>query len=186
MSQLRQFAHDGKTYISLEDIESGVRTHQKSGAAPFRLGPSLTHVTFDVDHIDDKSGATWIELAGALKLLDYYAKHVAGSDELAVLSALSRTLRETAQQKRAVARKYRWLVAYRQEYKCAHCKKLLHPLAMDVDHVKELRSGGADELDNLQCLCADCHAKKTRSYYQSAASGKKKRKKKKKKKRKRQ
>ena len=40
---------------------------------------------------------------------------------------------------------------------------LLHPKGFDIDHIVELRDGGKDELDNLQALCATCHAKKTRT-----------------------
>ena len=65
--------------------------------------------------------------------------------------------------KRAVARKHRWMIAHRQSYVCATCNMLLHPKGFDIDHVVELRDGGKDELDNLQALCATCHAKKTRT-----------------------
>ena len=39
---------------------------------------------------------------------------------------------------RAMSRKHRWTVAYRQQYKCNICKGLLHPKAFDVDHILEL------------------------------------------------
>ena len=66
-------------------------------------------------------------------------------------------------QVRAMSRKHRWTVAYRQKYNCNICKALLHPKAFDVDHIVELARGGTDTLDNLQALCVQCHAIKTRS-----------------------
>ncbi|ELA6496128.1 HNH endonuclease [Salmonella enterica] len=33
--------------------------------------------------------------------------------------------------------------------------------ATDVDHIIPLAHGGADALDNLQCLCTPCHRHKT-------------------------
>ena len=35
--------------------------------------------------------------------------------------------------------------------------------AFDIDHIVELARGGTDTLDNLQALCVQCHAIKTRS-----------------------
>lgn len=34
-------------------------------------------------------------------------------------------------------------------------------MARDVDHIVPKAKGGADQLDNLQALCAPCHAHKT-------------------------
>lgn len=34
--------------------------------------------------------------------------------------------------------------------------------ATEVDHIKPLHKGGTDDPDNLQGLCRDCHADKTR------------------------
>ena len=35
-------------------------------------------------------------------------------------------------------------------------------VARDVDHVRELADGGADDDGNLQAICGPCHAEKTR------------------------
>jgi len=48
-----------------------------------------------------------------------------------------------------------------KRWKCNVCKKLL-PLAAQVDHVVPLAAGGADKMDNMQILCANCHAEKSR------------------------
>lgn len=67
--------------------------------------------------------------------------------------------------KRTNSTKYRWEIAYKQEYKCAQCKELLHPKAMDIDHVVPLSEGGEDTIANCQALCANCHAKKSRGVF---------------------
>jgi 5-methylcytosine-specific restriction endonuclease McrA len=36
---------------------------------------------------------------------------------------------------------------------------------LEVDHIKEIRHGGTDDLANLQVLCHRCHARKTKSGY---------------------
>jgi len=48
-----------------------------------------------------------------------------------------------------------------KKWKCKLCKKLL-PLAAQVDHVIPLALGGLDDMRNMQMLCANCHAEKSR------------------------
>ena len=76
----------------------------------------------------------------------------------------SKAIKEAEKLSRKTSKKYRWHVALRQGYKCAHCKELLHPDSFDCDHVQELRDGGEDVMANLSALCSNCHAKKTRSH----------------------
>ena len=45
---------------------------------------------------------------------------------------------------------------------CHMCKMLLPP-TFEVDHIIELQDGGKDEYNNLQALCPNCHALKTRA-----------------------
>ena len=46
---------------------------------------------------------------------------------------------------------------------CVACEaKGLIARATEVDHIQPLHKGGTDEPDNLQGLCRDCHADKTR------------------------
>tara|TARA_B100000676_G_C17971821_1_gene783758 strand:+ start:94 stop:333 length:240 start_codon:yes stop_codon:yes gene_type:complete len=42
------------------------------------------------------------------------------------------------------------------------CDCLLPP-TFEIDHIVEIRDGGKDEFNNLQALCNNCHAKKTRA-----------------------
>jgi len=42
---------------------------------------------------------------------------------------------------------------------CANADRIT--TATQVDHIKPKAEGGTDDLDNLQAICADCHADKT-------------------------
>jgi 5-methylcytosine-specific restriction endonuclease McrA len=65
--------------------------------------------------------------------------------------------------KRKYSTSHRIEVAYSQQYKCKQCKYLLPP-TFQIDHIVELADGGKDEFTNLQALCPNCHAEKTRLY----------------------
>ena len=58
-------------------------------------------------------------------------------------------------------KKLRWEMGAKQRWKCKICKKLL-PVASQVDHVVPLSAGGDDKVENMQLLCANCHAEKSR------------------------
>jgi 5-methylcytosine-specific restriction endonuclease McrA len=68
----------------------------------------------------------------------------------------------TQPNKREYSTTHRIEIAYRSEYKCNACKVLLPP-TFQVDHIVELRHGGDDAYENLQALCPNCHALKTRA-----------------------
>ena len=51
-------------------------------------------------------------------------------------------------------------VAADQEWDCGHCKMRLDE-TYEVDHIKALRNGGDNSLENLVALCRNCHGKKT-------------------------
>tara|TARA_Y100000992_G_C21199325_1_gene459601 strand:+ start:583 stop:1053 length:471 start_codon:yes stop_codon:yes gene_type:complete len=112
--------------------------------------------------IDVKHCKGWMTQQNAVKFLDWYAESMPAYEY--VINNLAKAIKAEEKQRRAVSRKYRWHIAHRQEYKCNICKDLLHPDSLDVDHVEEIQDGGADEIANLQALCSNCHAKKTRSH----------------------
>jgi hypothetical protein len=62
--------------------------------------------------------------------------------------------------KRAVSEAKRRFVASRQDWKCNNCKNQLSSF-FQVDHIIRLDQGGSNHVDNLQALCANCHAEKT-------------------------
>lgn len=90
-----------------------------------------------------------------------------------------RTLVQKTTTKRCrISQTVRDLVAARQNQQCAHwqkvhpppslsafrppvCSRLL-PVPFDLDHVIALADGGTNDMNNLQALCQNCHAAKTR------------------------
>lgn len=48
----------------------------------------------------------------------------------------------------------------RDKYICQSCG-MPAGHSFHADHIVERESGGADELENLQCLCKRCHSRKT-------------------------
>jgi 5-methylcytosine-specific restriction endonuclease McrA len=53
-------------------------------------------------------------------------------------------------------------IAYHQNYCCNICSEML-PSAWCVDHILPLHMGGGNQQDNLQVICANCHAGKTQA-----------------------
>jgi 5-methylcytosine-specific restriction endonuclease McrA len=104
----------------------------------------------------------WIARKSFVAFLNWLSSEVT-CEQRAVIRAANRALCSTGRGDRRTARKLRWEIAWRQEYKCADCGELLHPRAMDIDHIVPLHAGGEDVAQNLQALCANCHAKKTRT-----------------------
>lgn len=113
----------------------------------------------DIEVIDD----TWMSQKNTIRFLNWYAENMPSYEY--TINSIAKAVKADQRKSRATARKYRWHIAHRQSYTCLHCKELLHPDSMDIDHIQELRSGGVDELKNLCALCSNCHAKKTRSYH---------------------
>ena len=142
----------GSWHYNLENVEQAICEH----AGPCQMRLLLPQVDYNV--VDGK----WMAQTDVLKFLEWYME-TAPSSYLYHINGIHGAVKKDLKKSRAVARKYRWHVAYRQGYKCT-CGDLLHPDAMDIDHVQELRDGGLDELANLCALCANCHAKKTRSH----------------------
>ena len=125
-------------------------------AGPCQIHLLLPQVSLKV--VDGK----WMAQKDTLKFLDWYADTMPSYEY--TINNVAKAVKADQKKSRAVARKYRWHIAHRQKYSCLHCKELLHPDAMDIDHIEELRAGGADAIENLCALCSNCHAKKTRSY----------------------
>ena len=140
-------------HYNLDDIERAICEN----AGPCQMRLLLPQVNYKaVDGI-------WMAQLDVINFLDWYigtAPTAYGYHINGIIKAVKGDIKKS----RAVARKYRWNIAYRQEYKCGDCKVMLHPQAFEIDHVQELRDGGLDELKNLCALCSNCHAKKTRSH----------------------
>ena len=62
--------------------------------------------------------------------------------------------------KRSVSETKKKYVASRQQWRCNDCQQQLDH-TYEVDHIKDLRFGGDNSVDNLVALCRNCHGKKT-------------------------
>jgi len=47
--------------------------------------------------------------------------------------------------------------------KCAKCKKEGDTLTLEIDHIVPRKSGGINDVSNLQVLCIECHIEKTKN-----------------------
>ena len=72
--------------------------------------------------------------------------------------------------KRKVSESIKKQVAGRQRYKCATIPCYTCPMnkqpfdesGYEIDHIRELRHGGSNDITNLQALCPSCHRVKTK------------------------
>ena len=62
---------------------------------------------------------------------------------------------------RCVSRRFKEIVCERQNNQCNGCGDLLE-CTREVDHRNPLWRGGSNSLNNLQALCPNCHARKSR------------------------
>ena len=155
---LRITTNNGVTLVNMEDVATAISIVSE----PFRFDKVVDQLPFVPFTREDVEGMTWMSVADLMKML-YWISSDISEEQAARIESLRRCLRPKVPNKRAVARKNRWMVAFRQKYMCAACGVLLHPKGFDIDHIMELRDGGKDEMANLQALCGTCHAKKTRT-----------------------
>ena len=63
--------------------------------------------------------------------------------------------------KRNVSQKQRDRIIWRDRWTCRICCEELLPMRWNCDHVVPLWEGGGNEDENLQAICANCHAEKS-------------------------
>ena len=141
----------GSWHYKLDDINNAICRE---------AGPCQLHLLLPQTKYEAVDG--FINSKNLLPFLKWYVEGEPANEY--VCSSIAKAIRDAEKLSRKTSKKFRWLVAYRQKYQCAHCKELLHPDSLDIDHVEELQDGGEDVMKNLQALCTNCHAKKTRSH----------------------
>lgn len=68
----------------------------------------------------------------------------------------------TESQKKRVAGRQRYTCAASvPEYACPMKNEPFDESGYEIDHIKELRDGGTNDISNLQALCINCHRVKT-------------------------
>lgn len=142
---------DGAWHYKLDDINSIICKE---------VGPSQLHLLLPQTKFQATDG-----FMNSKNLLPFLKWVLEGEPAIEyVCGSIAKAIRDAEKLSRKTSKKYRWHVAHRQGYKCAHCNELLHPDSLDIDHVEELQDGGEDVMANLAALCTNCHAKKTRSH----------------------
>ncbi|WP_410493588.1 HNH endonuclease [Corynebacterium tuberculostearicum] len=68
--------------------------------------------------------------------------------------------------------KQRKAALQRDRYQCVKCGNAKN---LEVDHIKNIASGGTHHLDNLQTLCHHCHKQKTLKEMRAGHQGRKSR-----------
>ena len=167
-AMLRKTVRNNLNYFLCNDVQDRINNKQDLNQTYcFSFQFYLPQFNVDVVCLEDIEGNEWIEENDLARFLTWYKKEIAPAEHLGPVQAILRLFTTEKKQKRSQARKWRWHVAHRQEYKCNCCGDLLHPDCFDIDHIREIRDGGKDQYsctgdDNLQAICVSCHAKKTR------------------------
>jgi 5-methylcytosine-specific restriction endonuclease McrA len=76
-------------------------------------------------------------------------------------SASLRWARPKVEGGKPVSRRTRFKVLERDGHRCRYCGRTASEIALDVDHVKPVREGGTDDMDNLVAACIDCNSGKS-------------------------
>lgn len=97
------------------------------------------------------------------KLFENYAREIKKNDAFVKNKTKIHdlnNLKKKKNQKRNVSAPLKKKIAANQKWKCKKCSQLLDE-TYQVDHILPLFKEGGNEIDNLQALCPNCHAKKT-------------------------
>ena len=143
---------DGVLSFNLLDVEDILKQERQA----FLLDDHIFREYPGVLHIKDKT----IHSESLINLMQWLHKAYGIINALAVKEYTKQCVKRV--QKRAYSTSHRIEIAYKTKYKCNMCKLLLPP-TFQIDHIIELCDGGKDEYSNLQPLCPNCHALKTRA-----------------------
>jgi 5-methylcytosine-specific restriction endonuclease McrA len=105
-----------------------------------------------------------IDVKSLLKVIDWHEDtSYERLPNMPSLRSFLRGLSPKRRKKRIFNQALRIDIAYRQGYACNQCGLFPIPPTFQLDHVIRLADGGADAVENLQALCVECHARKTRA-----------------------
>ncbi len=104
-----------------------------------------------------------IDVKSLLRVIDWHTD--TSYEKLPNIPAMRAFLRTFTKRKpkRKLNQALRIDIAYKQGYACNVCGKFPIPPTFQLDHIVRLADGGVDGVENLQALCVECHALKTRS-----------------------
>ena len=146
----------GKHYFDIDEVGESVF----QGSLGFRNDIkqyAYKHKTFSIVHYNDKE---WISGAVLHKIIRWLQRD--GINSQFIIDFVAFLKKEGVKTTRKKWSSMVWKeVGFKQKWCCNACKEILKP-TFELDHIVELQDDGADTIDNLQGLCVECHARKTR------------------------
>lgn len=138
---------DGCQYVLYAELENHI---QRNVYSLVKMCEGAKGISLDYN---DQS----ICLESLIKFLKWFKSEYTQDADIAL-----KLLRTLQRPKREYSTTHRIEIAYKSKYLCNSCQTLLPP-TFEIDHIVEIRDGGKDEYSNLQALCPNCHAEKTRA-----------------------
>jgi hypothetical protein len=146
----------GKHYFDIDEVGESVF----QGSLGFRNDIKQythKHKPFSIVHYNDKE---WISGAVLHKIIRWLQRD--GINSQFIIDFVAFLKKEGVKTTRKKWSSMVWKeVGFKQKWCCNACKEILKP-TFELDHIVELQDDGADTIDNLQGLCVECHARKTR------------------------
>lgn len=147
---IRVFEKDGIRGYHLGDIEAYLKEERPA----FQLDE---YILLGCPHKLDYND-TMMHEDSVIKLMGWTHKE----HGILMSLAIKEWIRSFKRGKRAYSTTHRIEIAYKSKYRCNMCDMILPP-TFECDHIVELQDGGMDTYENLQAVCNNCHAKKTRA-----------------------
>lgn len=155
--QIRQICIDNTKFYSLNDISFGIYDN-------------ISAIKNDIRHYRKKLVRRFDPLIGEVlqgqSLIFFLKWLVKDENDLTFASRITGLIKLLRKEGHFLSKRRlntsAWkTVGARQKWRCAACGHLLED-TFEIDHVRSLHLGGLDSLSNLQALCPNCHAKKTK------------------------
>ena len=147
---------NGKHYFDIDEVGKTV-FHGSLGFRNDIKEYSRRHKSFNVVKYDEKE---WVSGKVLIKIIRWFRRENISTQSI-------EDFEKVLKQQGIKATRKKWSpmvwkeIGFRQCWTCASCQEMLKP-TFELDHIIELQDGGDDNMDNLQGLCVECHARKTR------------------------
>ena len=156
MIDINYLLSNGKHYFDMDEVGNTVF----EGALGFRNDIkqySYNHKSFHIVRYDDKE---WVSGQVLLKIIKWFQRGGINNDKITDFVKFLKKVGIKITRKKWSPMVWKE-IGFKQYWCCNICKEILKP-TFQLDHIKELADGGPDTIDNLQGLCVECHARKTR------------------------
>lgn len=155
MHSLEFLTNCGELHFNINEVGNDVF----DGIMGFRqdmLEYSRKHKPFDIVKYND---IEWINAKTLLRIAKYIQRFQA-TDKITAFIKFLRSQGVRVKRKKFSPTVWKE-VGFRQKWCCNVCEEMLKP-TFELDHIISLEDQGPDSIDNLQGLCVECHALKTR------------------------